>query len=289
MSRTAGPIAALRTADAFGLAVRLALVVLLLDGSPYWYHRVPMLLCAGAGLVLPGLAASAGLWLLLAALSAWPLVGNFPFSDNHDYLRAILCVAAACACLARDPGFVLARSARWLVAGVFGFAVLWKLVLSPDFVDTTFFRVTLLSDARFVGLVVLADGQSREQWEANAERFWDALRSGDDPTAAGFVEPPRVRRLALAATLGTALAELWVALAFLWPVGRGPSRTRDAALLLFALATYPVAPVRGFGWLLMVLGIASSDPSAWRTRCAYLLAFGAIALFGRMPLGDWLA
>jgi len=72
----------------------------------------------------------------------------------------------------------------------------------------------------------------------------------------------------------------------LWPGGRGISRLRNPALLLFALVTYPVATVRGFGWLLMTMGIAQCDPARRTTRIVYVAVFCLVEIFRSVPWDD---
>jgi hypothetical protein len=267
----------------FELALRLTLLALALDPPILWFERMPILLLAGLGLVLPGALRSRALWAGLAALSAWPLVWSWPFSDNHDYLTALWCLAALCALASAEPATALAHHARRLLGLTFLCATLWKLALSPDFVDGRFFRVTLLTDARFENLAVLAGGLSWDDWERNDAAI-DALLSGETtPERSGLVEPPALRRLAAALTLFTGLSEVALAAAFLWPLGRRPSRLRNLLLLGFAAATYSFATVRGFGWLLMAQGVAQCDPDARRTRAAYLAVFALIGLYRAVP------
>ena len=64
------------------------------------------------------------------------------------------CLSLALALATRAPAALGAHYGRRIVGLVFLFASLWKLVLSPDFVDGRFFRMTLLSDARFETLAV---------------------------------------------------------------------------------------------------------------------------------------
>ena len=54
--------------------------------------------------------------------------------------------------------------------------------------------------------------------------------------------------------------------------GRPP--WRDLALLLFIATTYTLAPVPGFAWLLIAMGISQTTPGAAgrTTRLAYALA-----------------
>jgi hypothetical protein len=276
----------------FELALRLTLLALALDPPLLWFERMPVLLLAGLGLVVPAALRSPALWLGLVAVSVILLVWNFPFSDNHDYLTALWCLAIACALLSRMPVETLAHHGRRLLGLTFLFATLWKLVLSPDFVDGRFFRVTLLTDARFENLAVLAGGMSWDDWERNDLAVDELLRSAPEPGGPALVEPPELRRLAAALTIFTGAIEAALAAAFLWPAGRGLSRWRHALLLGFAATTFSFATVRGFGWLLMALGVSQCASDARRTRAAYLAVFALIALYHAIPwsraLIEWL-
>lgn len=280
-------------ADPLALPLRLALLVLLLDAvMPFWFVRLPVIGLAALGLLLPDLLRSRGLWAALLLAVAWPLLWNWPFSDNHDYLRALLCLAVLVSLGARDPHATLADAARWLVGGVFLLATLWKVALSPDYLDGTFFRVTLLTDTRFENLAVLAGGMTWESWEAAEATFRRAVVEGVPPAALGLEVPAGVRRLAWVLTLWTAAIEAAVAAAFLAPRGRALSRARDALLLAFALTTFAFATVRGFGWLLAALGAAQVEPERRRTRLAYVGLFFAVELYRSVPwhqtLVSWL-
>lgn len=265
------------------LALRLTLLALALAPPLLWFERMPVLLLAGLGLAVPAALRAPALWLGLAAISSALLFWNFPFSDNHDYLGALWCLAVGCALLSRAPAATLAHHGRRLLGLTFLFATLWKLALSPDFVDGRFFRVLLLSDARFENLAVLAGGMTWEDWERNDLAIDELLRSAPAPGGAPLYEPPQLRRLAAALTVFTGAMEAALALAFLWPPGRGPSRWRHPLLLGFAAATFSFATVRGFGWLLMALGVSQCAGDERRTRAAYLCVFGLIGLYHAVP------
>jgi hypothetical protein len=276
----------------FELAQRLLLLALVLEPPLLWFERMPVLLLAGLGLAAPRALRAPVLWLALLAVLGALLVWNWPFPDNHDYLAALWCLAVACALASGDPAGALAHHGRRLLGLTFLFATLWKLVLSPDFVDGRFFRVTLLTDARFEHLAVLAGGMSALEWERNDLAVDELLRSAPAPPEVELVEPPGIPRLAAALTLFTGAIEAALALAFLWPPGRGPSRWRHPLLLAFAASTFSFATVRGFGWLLMSLGVAQCAPEARRTRAAYLAVFALVALYHAVPwtrpLVEWL-
>jgi hypothetical protein len=273
-------------ADALALPLRLLLLALLLDAGAWWFVRVPVATLAALGLLLPGLLRARALWAALAVGVAWPLAWNWPFSDNHDYLRVLACIAVLAALGARRPAATLATSARLLVGLTFLFATLWKLALSPDYLDGRFFRVTVLSDPRFENLAVLVGGISWPAWEAGESALRAAAAGRAGLAEAGFAEPAALRRLALLLTVWTGAIEAAVAAAFLWPAGRGFSRGRDALLLLFGATTFAFATVRGFGWLLAALGVAQTGPERRRTRLAYVALFVLIEVYRSVPWSE---
>lgn len=278
--------------DGFGLALRLSLLALLLDVPIYWFQREPIIALAGLGLVWPRAARSRLLWLVLFVFTAWPLFWNWPFSDNHDYLRALWCLAVLTSLACPEPRRALAWNGRMLIGVTFAFAVLWKAVLSPDFRSGTFFRVTLLTDGRFRNLAVLAGGMSYPALDAY-DRAVDAFENKGRPwNGRALKEPRALGRLALAATIFTLLVEGGIALCFLWPGPRGPSRWRNAALLLFLVTTYAFATVRGFGFLLAALGAAQCRREESGARFAYVGAFFLVEFYANVPwstaLVSWL-
>ena len=156
-------------------------------------------------------------------------------------------------------------------------AVLWKAVLSPDYIDGRFFRVTLLTDERFADASLVFGGLSRDQMAEN-RKFLEPLPEGAEllnPPA--FVEPPRLRAFAAIATWGGLLLESLVALLCLCLKLAGCEGeldlARHAALLAFCVTTYALAPVAGFGWLLATMGLAHCRPTQRALRGAYLAVF----------------
>jgi hypothetical protein len=47
---------------------------------------------------------------------------------------------------------------------------------------------------------------------------------------------------------------------------------------LFCAGTYAIAPVPGFGWLLLAMGMAQCPPDARTTRALYLVCFALVVL-----------
>jgi hypothetical protein len=258
------------------LALRLTLLLLLLRPLGAGWLRPAILAFAVAGLVVPGALRHRALWLALAGLAAWRVVSGWPLADNHAYLLAYWCLAIALSRSAPDPERALAWNGRVLVGLAFAFAVLWKL-LSPDYLDGRFFRVTLVEDRRLERVATALGGIEPGALAARRE-FVAQHVDGAGLADVAAPEPPRLRRLALAATRLTLALEAAVAVAFLAPLGRG-AWLRHALLLLFCATTYAVAPVAGFGWLLLAMGVAQCEPGARRLRLAYVGAFTLLVLY----------
>jgi hypothetical protein len=242
--------------------------------------RPAALSLALAALLAPGLAAAPALWAALGALAALRVGLDWPMSDNHGYLLAIWCAALAVSFADARPRAALARNARLLVGLAFALATLQK-VFAPDYLDGTFFRWALAVDPRFEDLGTLL-GRGAE--DLARTRDWLEAPPGPPPPGAAFVETPALGAAAIAFGWATVLLEAAVALAFLAPPALGLGRARDAALLGFCAATYAIAPVAGFGWLLLAMGVAQCESA--RLRALYLAVFALVLFYREVP---WLA
>jgi hypothetical protein len=69
-----------------------------------------------------------------------------------------------------------------------------------------------------------------------------------------------------------------LAVVFLIPTRRW-AVARNSLLLVFAATTYVIAPVRGFGWMLMLLGLAQCDDQDRSFRPLYLAAIVLIQAY----------
>jgi hypothetical protein len=61
---------------------------------------------------------------------------------------------------------------------------------------------------------------------------------------------------------------------------------RHALLLAFCLITYPFAPVAGFGWLLLVMGLAQCGSQQRFLRFAYIFTYFLVLLFSEIPWAE---
>jgi hypothetical protein len=251
-------------------------------GNPWL--RPPAMALAALGLLAPSALASASLWTALTALATARIVGIWPVSDNHAFLLAYWCLAALLATLARQRDAVLAWNGRALIAGAFVFATLWKAALSPDFVDGRFFAVSLVDDPRFASFTLLATGID----EDTLYDLRDVAREHVDGVFVPWEQmpeaPPRLMAVARAMTFSALAMEAAIAIAFLLPLGWRIARVRDVLLIGFCATTYLLAPVAGFGWLLLSMGVAQLEPARRVARAGYLVAFGLVLVATRWPV-----
>lgn len=266
---------------AIDLVMRLTLLVLVLQpvGGPT--ARPLILLLAAVGLVWTPVLRHPALWFGLTLLTAMRVIGDWPLPDNHAYLLVYWCLAIGIALSLPEPEKALSLNGRLLVGLVFALAAGWKL-LSPDYVDGTFFRVTMIREERFAGLAMALGGMSEETLAVGREYLAGGpLRSGTEA-----LETVAFRRLAGVITWATVTLEAAIAVTFLWPRTDWVSRYRHAFLLTFLVLAYAGPTVAGFGWLLVAMGLAQCEPEQRITRVAYLGAFGLILVYRELP---WLS
>jgi hypothetical protein len=265
-------------------ALPLLTVVLLLTAMPpQWYLAGPLVAIFALGVVYRSWLAAPPYWYVVATLLGTTIYLNWEASDNHRYLFVYWCLALCCAfSLPREQqSAAIAQSSRWLIGLCMLLACVWKLA-TPEYVNGTFFQFELLVDERLAAVTTLMTGLSNEMLTDN-RLLRDLLRSGHVETAA--VESVRLSGqeattwLAYATTWWTVGIEGLLAIAFLWPDGRRAATTRNGLLLLFAATTYFIAPVRGFGWMLMLLGLGQCDERDRGFRPLFLAAIVLIQLY----------
>jgi hypothetical protein len=244
----------------------------------------PWILAAAVlAILFPRVLTSSWTWYVLALLLAVRIIADWPLSDNHIYLLAYWCFAVALALGATEPDRALMTSARLLIGAAFLMAVLWKGALSPDYMDGRFFRVTWLTDERFTDAVQLLGRLSRPQLEHNRlalQPLPEGARLLYPPTLA---EPIAFRVLVTASTWGVLILEALVAFAFLSPFRRQSPRLQHALLLAFCAITYAIAPVAGFGWLLLTMGVTLCRSDQRALRAAYVGTWFLVLLYTEVP------
>ena len=257
------------------LAAWLSCVLLLLSPVGDWRIRPLVLALAVLGLLWREGWRSPALWWALALLTGARVLLDWPLADNHAYLLVYWCLALALG--VREPA-LLARNARLLIGLCFALAA-WQKWSSADYRNDVFFLTTFLLDERFENLAVLS-GLSYEQIDL-AREYLEA-----DPRlpsrAFPFELPLGLWLMARFSTVWNLAEQSLVALSFLVPPGSRLRRLRDPILLVFCLCTYAIAPVVGFGWILLAMGVAQAEVSH-RLRRAYLATFVVLIFYGEVP------
>ena len=276
---------------ATSIVLRLTAIILLLRPMGPWWVAPFILSLAGLALILPRVLAAPGTWYALALLVGLRILEDWPLADNHIYLLSYWCLALGLALGSRHSISTIGKSSRILIGLAFLFAVIWKVALSPDYLDGRFFRVTFLTDPRFEDVTLLAGGLTAEQ-VAESREYLQPLPEGaellDPPN---LHEPTRFAFLVLFSTWATILIEALCALVFLFPLTGRLVLFRHLLLLVFCVTTYALAPVAGFGWLLLTMGLATIDAEQRPLRVAYLSAWILVLLYDGIPwsrlLVDW--
>jgi hypothetical protein len=145
-----------------------------------------------------------------------------------------------------------------------------------------FFHYTFLTDRRLEWAVELLGGLPPTAGAANRLAIEGAVGYSSGISLVDLRTGPGVAALARALAWGTLAIEALVALAFLAPL-RPPWATRVRAVVLaaFILGTYAIAPVIGFGWMLLILGLAQwpDGPDRGPIPALYLALFLVLPLY----------
>jgi hypothetical protein len=261
----------------------LLMLVLLLNAPEVWYLRTPLIVLFAVGVVIRRWTYSASYWYVVAALLGTTVYVNWATSDNHKYLFIYAALTLCCvfSLPRQEQDDALALSSRWLIGLCMVLATAWKLA-NPQYLSGGFFTYELLADDRFayvaswLGRVPAADLQANVELR---ELIVNGHLRGLDISTATLSTATGIRGLAIGLTVWTLLIEGLLAVLFLLPDGPRIAKVRNIALLVFGFSTYCVAPVRGFGWILMLLGLAQCREHERGFRLAYFIAFLAIQAY----------
>jgi hypothetical protein len=265
-------------------ALPLLTLVLLLTATPdQWYLRGPLVAIFALGVVYRRWLRTPQFWYVVATLLGTTLYLNWESSDNHKYLFVYWCLAlcGAFSLPRAQQQPALAVSSRWLLGLCMLLAAAWKLAM-PDYRGGEFFQYTLLADERFAHFTSLAAGippQALADNRALRELLCAGQLRGCDVSSVLFGGGSTIPALACAMTWWTVAIEAALGIAFVLPDRRGTALLRNSLLLLFAATTYFIAPVRGFGWMLMLLGLGQCEERDRGFRPLYLAAIVLIQAY----------
>jgi hypothetical protein len=268
---------------ALDLVLRLTLLEILLRPMGFWAIRASLLLLAAIALLVPRILRAPLTWLCLSGLVAWELVDAWPLPDNHIYLLCYWCLAISLALISIEIHLTLAKASRLLLGLTFLFAVLWKAFLSPDYLDGRFFRVTLLQDERFEHTAMLFGGLQKEQLAENRHYLFPLPEGAELLEPPQLVEPIALTRLAKLFTWSALFMEAALAIILFIPLRERFTYLRHLFILGFCVTTYAFAPVAGFGWLVLVMGLALCRENQERWRIAYFITYLLVLVYSEIP------
>jgi len=264
--------------DAFEISAHFTLVSLLFNQVGNSFSR-PFILCISAlALLLANGFKQRLIWLMLTFFTSFRVIHEWPMADNHAYLLALWCLTLFIAsCNPAKARMIIGDNGRVVIGLVFLLASVQKL-MSADYLDGTFFQYLFLTDNRFEDFTVLFGNVSFQQIY-QAQDLLNQYQFSSFSTDKNIV--PSSLEFHLLVTISTwwnLIDQLAVACCFLAPVGSYLHRKRDFSLMLFCITTYAVAPVAGFGWLLVSMGLAQCEHNT-KIRIAYMSLFFIILFY----------
>ena len=280
------------------LLLRLTALLLLIEPMQVWYLRALLILLVGLGLLYPVWLRTPTLWLGITLLEAGRVIRLWPLVEGFHYLIVYWSLAVFVALCLPDPRKSLAECGRWLLAALFVSIIVWKTLLSPDYLDGRYFQVHLLTDHRFQETTEILGGMSALDVRRARERLALPLLESDtanlDAAALssrnreGIQLPVSYLRLAAILTWGTLLFEITLALVFLLPWWRWET-PRHVLLLAYTLGIYALATIPGFGWLVLLMGMAQVPRERSTLRATYVTAWFSLFFLNAIPRSHFLS
>lgn len=278
--------------DMLDLCQMLSLVYFLLHTPLFWYARGPLSAFALGGICSRKLRNHPVTWLGIAASILGAVILNWFSSDNHKYVGMYWAITMACVCWEREhKRVVLARSAGWIIGLCMFFATLWKFV-SPTYLSNDFFEFTMLTDDRFSTFLATVTPLKIEALDRNLDLYVSMLGGSSPPgTKVELAYAPTLTLVAYLCTYWTIIIEGLIALLFMAPDSPRIRHCRNVGLIAFGATTYFLAPVPGFGCLLMLMGMAQTRSDETLYFKLYLVLFIVIqsAPFGVRSLWQFVA
>lgn len=265
------------------LAMLLTAFILLRFTAEHWYVSGPMTSLIVAGLIWPALRNEAAFWLVALAILGVSGLHNWYSIDNHQYLLMYWCLALCLATGLSGPprDQALATGSALMLGLVMALATGQKLS-SGSYVNGSFFEYMLLRDSRFRSVSWLLGGVPLGDLQMN--RILESRLIEGAVETVTLETTTRIRALALLLSWLTILIEGTLALLFLMPrPGRRLHLWRAGGLFGFVLATYAVAPVVGFGWILIAMGVAQLPREFHGFRAMFVGLFVCLPLFKLPP------
>ena len=262
-------------ADPFSIIGLLTCLVLLFNSHGQWFALLAVVALAALSL-RPSLRRNPIFWLLLVLIWIPRLVIDWRNNEDHIFFGIYWCMALSLAFWGDKPAEAIRFNARCLIGLSFLIATIWKLI-SPQFYEGELFHYKLLQDHRFRAMVTTTIGGLDIAADAqNAQAIKDLKSGASYYDEVSLKYPVQVSWIAYVMTYWTILIEGALGLLFLLGTSKLLNLVRNGLLMIFAITTYAIVPVLGFGVLFMTMGFANCEPNENRTKLCYLLTTGFI-------------
>ncbi|HWP56603.1 MAG TPA: hypothetical protein VNL14_01810 [Candidatus Acidoferrales bacterium] len=256
--------------DPTDLLIKATLLVIIFNSNHDKRLLTAVVILCPLAFFAKALHRSAPFWFLLTAIQAIAVYHRWFSVDNHKYLSVYWSFAVALALCTRKPDKALALNGRVLLGLVFAFATMWK-VMSPDYLNGSFFQYHLLLDFRFWPMASWLGGLPQEVLVDNARLYGQMTMSSGVPFSVQLKSSLLISWIAQILTWWTVVLEAAISIVFLAPSRRVSTFTRNVLLWLFTLTTYVWVPIIGFASSLLVMGLAQTELSRQRDRKVYLI------------------
>ncbi len=281
--------------DKSDLLCYITLLLLLFYIDDVWYLEQPIRVLCFLGLFFKKARLNIEFWVAIVSIFAASNLIHWYLIDNHMYLMLYwvltLLISRIIFAISQSQESsldILAFNGRWLLVCCMSLAVFWKL-FQADYTDGSFFEFTLITDERFknfaskIGHVDI----SKLSYNGYVEQNIFMLKELKHVLSSSL----QIEKLAKALTWWTIGIEATIAILFLIP--DHPSKRRFTmlkhwSLIFFILSTYLIAPVFGFAWLLILMGLACLPQGYGHMRLAYVITLLMTQLY-RMPFGDYIS
>lgn len=271
-----------KTVDVEPVVAMMTLIIVWLTVEFTWLFVLPLKLMVLVGLIVSTVRTDPRFWCVMTALLGGSLAYNWQPMDNHQFVFVYISLALFCIfhVAEKDRREVMVLTGRYLLGVIMALAVVWKLI-SPDYLTGEFFGFTVLTRAEFAPAVAMVADITPDMLEANRRALqlldYDHLLAGSYETV-HLESTPAVAVVAQVLTWWTIGIEALIAALFLWPRRWGGDSAAlfwgaHAALLIFLVTTYLVAPIFGFGWAVVVLGLMTCARRETLLRPIYMGMF----------------
>ena len=266
------------------LILRLSVILFLIYGASNWALDIPLRILCILMLLNTSLLKNKVLWVFVAATFVLIHLQQWYYIDNHKYLITYWSLVCALSVFREDTTTFFRTNARLLLGLVFLYATFWKIA-GWQFHDGSFLEFTLLTDARMMLPAVFAGGMSVEKMYMNYDLMSYFASHPGLAKEVVLAYSPEITRFSLALSYFTILIEGLLALSFLFAKQFFFKRIKDYLLMVFVLLTYFLLPVTGFGFVLIILGIAQTGEEDNRILIYYTVCL-LILQFTLLPLED---